>query len=85
MRINIFVAILSIASSALSTFGYSYFVPAVLALSGAIVSWTSYQQVEQKLLQKNIALQRIRQVSGYSNSLDYIYVLLFYNVLHVFH
>lgn len=56
----IIVACLSVASSALSTFGLSVFIPAALALSGAITSWGSYNQSEQRLLQKNIALQRIR-------------------------
>lgn len=56
----IIVACLSVTSSALSTFGLSVFIPASLALSGAITAWGSYNQSEQRLLQKNIALQRIR-------------------------
>ena len=61
--ITIVGAILSVISSALSTFGYSVFIPAALAISGAIAAWGSYHQLEQKLFKKNVAAHQLRCVS----------------------
>ena len=61
--ITIIGAILSVISSALSTFGYSVFIPAALAISGAIAAWGSYHQLDQKLFKKNVAVQQLRCVS----------------------
>jgi len=52
---SVTVTIMSVASSSLSVFGLTVFIPAMLALSGALTSWNSYKQNEQRLLQKNIA------------------------------
>jgi hypothetical protein len=60
--VSITVTILSVSSSALSTFGQSLFIPAMLAFSGAITSWTSYQRTDQLLLQKNIAVGNLHQL-----------------------
>jgi hypothetical protein len=54
--------VLSVASSALSTFGLSGFIPAPLALSGAITAWTNYLQLELRLLQTNSSLNKINQL-----------------------
>ena len=51
--------VLSVASSALSTFDLSVFIPAALAVSGAVTAWTSYQQIDLRLLQTNAALGRL--------------------------
>lgn len=54
--------VLSVASSALSTFGLSVFIPSMLALSGAITAWANYVQIELRLLQTNAALSSLNKV-----------------------
>lgn len=60
---SITVTVISVSSSALSTFGLSVFIPAALAFAGALTSWGDFQRNEQRLLQKNIALSKMRSVS----------------------
>lgn len=60
--LSIIVSILSVASSALSSFNQSSFIPALLSFSGALQAWNSYQQNDQRLLQKNIAIRTITKV-----------------------
>ena len=60
--VGILVSILSVTSSALSTFGLSVFIPALLAFSGAVTFWGNYQQTEQRLYKKNVSIQLIRQM-----------------------
>jgi hypothetical protein len=59
---NILNVILSVTSSALSTFNFSVFIPAPLALSGAITAWINYMQVELRLLQTNSSLNQLNQL-----------------------
>ena len=77
--ITIVGAILSVISSALSTFGFSVFIPAALAVSGAIAAWGSYHQLEQKLFKKNVAAHQLRCVSKVSdcilNYLSFVYII----------
>ena len=54
--------VLSVASSALSTFDLSVYIPAALAVSGAVTAWTSYQQIDLRLLQTNAALNQLNQL-----------------------
>ena len=54
--------ILSVASSALSTFNLSVVIPALLAISGAITAWINYQQIDLRLMQTNAAINRLNQV-----------------------
>lgn len=60
--ISIFSAIFAVVASALSTYGYSVFIPATLAISSSLASWGAYNQLEQRLFKKNIAIQHIRRV-----------------------
>jgi hypothetical protein len=60
--ITIIAVLLSVSASGLSTFGYSVFIPLVLALVGSMSSWASYQQTEYRLQMTNAALAQLHQV-----------------------
>ena len=52
---------LSVASSALSSFSLSAFLPAVLAFSGSLTDWLNYRQIELRLIQTNSALNALNK------------------------
>ena len=56
------VICLSVASSVFSTFKLTAFIPLVLAVSGAVTSWTAYLQTDLRLVQTNNALNQLQQV-----------------------
>ena len=53
---------LSVASSALSSFSLSAFLPAVLAFSGSLTDWMNYRQIELRLIQTNSALNGLNKI-----------------------
>ena len=53
---------LSVASSALSSFSLSAFLPAVLAFSGSLTDWMNYRQIELRLIQTNSALNALNKL-----------------------
>ncbi len=70
--VGVTIIALSVVSSALSPFGQSVWIPAILALSGAISSWTSHKQSDLKLIQTNIALHQLHQLLIWWDSLTMI-------------
>jgi len=64
--------LLAVSSSIISTFGFSVYIPAVLAFSSTISGWTNYQQVELRLLQTNAAQSQLNQLLVWWDGLSMI-------------
>ena len=54
--------VLSVSASALSTFDLAVFIPAALALAGALNAWGSYNRVDITLSVTNAAIHNISEV-----------------------
>jgi len=72
--ITICAVLLSVSASGLSTFGYSVFIPLVLALVGSMTAWGSYHQTEYRLVMTNAAVSQLNQVrQGYAHLVWIVY------------
>lgn len=62
MSFTVIAMLLSVSASALSTFNLAVFIPAALALAGALTSWGSYNQVDITLNATNSAIHNMSEV-----------------------
>jgi hypothetical protein len=63
---------LSVTSSVLTTFQLVTFIPIALAISSALTSWTSYLQLELRLVRTNSAVHQLHQLIIWWDSLNMI-------------
>ena len=70
--VSLITILLSVVSSVLTTFQLVTFIPVALAISSALTSWTSYLQIELRLVRTNSALHQLHQLIIWWDSLNMI-------------